>query len=379
MTPNHTCSIEVLNHDHSYGKAWRARETAFALAKGTLEESYVVLHAYCEALKIENPRTVFEIELEESKYFKYVFMVLGASLRGFKSCRPVIIIDGTHLKGKYKGTIIVGVAIDGNNQLYPLAYAIVDSENDRALKWFMTNLKAAIGECPNLVFISDRGQSIANVIDIVFLNSYHELCTFHLKRNVENYFKDKVVRKLFHDAYRAYRESEFKRHWVQIVNYKNGSLATYLEDASIQWWARCYQFGNRYDNMTSNISKCFNAITKEVRVLPATSLLEYIRGMLQGWSHERRTMWSNSTSTHLVYAEEIMSLECEKARRCRVNPIDYYRFHVKDGGIDGIALTLENVVTSNCSVWRFRVRMLLLQLERAILIHLLYAADCIVM
>ena len=63
-----------------------------------------------------NPRIVFEIELEKSQYFKYVFMTLGPSLRGFKSCQPVItIVDGTRLKGKQKGTMIVGVAMDGNN------------------------------------------------------------------------------------------------------------------------------------------------------------------------------------------------------------------------------------------------------------------------
>ncbi|XP_038896229.1 uncharacterized protein LOC120084506 [Benincasa hispida] len=240
--------IEDMRHQYgvniSYDKAWHAREIAFALARG---------------------------------------MQQG-------------IMNGTHLKGKYKGTMIVGIPMDGNNQLYPLAYVIVDSENDRALKWFMTTLKTTIGECPNLVFVSNYGQSIANIIDIVFPRSYHGLCTFHLKRNVEKYFKDESVRKLFHDACRAYRELEFKRHWVQIVNYNNGSLARYLEDADIQRWARCYQSGNRYDNMTSNSVECFNAITKEARVSPITLLLEYIRGLLQGWFHEWQTMWSNCTS-----------------------------------------------------------------------------------
>lgn len=58
-----------------------------------------MLHVYEEALKIENPRTIFEIELEESQYFKYMIMTL--CIRGFRSCCPVIIVNDIHLKRKY--------------------------------------------------------------------------------------------------------------------------------------------------------------------------------------------------------------------------------------------------------------------------------------
>lgn len=193
---SHTCSIGILNHDHrqattmvvgqiikdkfttigrvykphdivedmrkeygmniSYDKAWRARETIYAFARGTPEDSYANLHAYGEALKIENPGIVFEIELEDSIHFKYMFMALRPYIRGFASCWPVIIVDGPHLKGKYKGTLLVDASMDGNNQIYPLVYAIVDNETNHAWKWFMSNLKSAIGEPLNLVFVFDR-------------------------------------------------------------------------------------------------------------------------------------------------------------------------------------------------------------------------------
>lgn len=47
-------------------------------------------------------------------------------------------------------------------------------------------------------------------------------------------------------------------------------------------------------------------------------------------------MWSVSTSTHSKYVETIMASECDKARWYKVNLIDCYRFHVKDGGLDDI-------------------------------------------
>ncbi|XP_038882374.1 uncharacterized protein LOC120073641 [Benincasa hispida] len=250
---SHTCSIGILNHDHrqetttvvdelikdkftsigrvykpchiiedmrkeygvniSYDKAWRARETTYALVRGTLEESYAVLHAYGEALKMENPATRFEIELENDVHFKYMLMALGPCIRGFSSCRPVIIVNGSHLKGKYKGTMLVGVSMDGNNQVYPLAYDIGDNETDRAWKWFMSNLKCVIGEPPNLVFVPDRAVSIGNAIHAVFSIAFHGLCIYRLKNNILSNFKDSTIVGMFKDAARAFCMSEFQAHW----------------------------------------------------------------------------------------------------------------------------------------------------------------------
>lgn len=46
--------------------------------------------------------------------------------------RPVIAVDGTHLKGLYRGTMFVATCLDGNNQLYPLVIGVMDSENNDA-------------------------------------------------------------------------------------------------------------------------------------------------------------------------------------------------------------------------------------------------------
>ncbi|XP_038875141.1 uncharacterized protein LOC120067676 [Benincasa hispida] len=200
----------------SYDKAWCAKETAYALVRGTSEESYTILHAYGEALKMGNPTTRFEIELENDVHFKYMFMTLGPCIRGLASCRPVIIVDGSHLKGKYNGTMLVGVSMDGNNQVYPLAYPIVDSEIDRAWKWFMSNLKCAIGEPSNLVFVSDRAVSVDNAIHAVFPTTFHGLCTYHIENNILSNFKDSMIIGMFKDATKVFCMSDFQSHWDQL-------------------------------------------------------------------------------------------------------------------------------------------------------------------
>ena len=37
-------------------------------------------------------------------------------------------IDGTHFYGKYKGKLLIAVATDANNEIFPLAFTVVDDE-----------------------------------------------------------------------------------------------------------------------------------------------------------------------------------------------------------------------------------------------------------
>ena len=60
--------------------------------------------------------------------FKYVFWAFAPSITRFAHCRPVISINGIHLYGKYKGKLLIAMATDANNEIFPLAFAVVDDE-----------------------------------------------------------------------------------------------------------------------------------------------------------------------------------------------------------------------------------------------------------
>ena len=60
--------------------------------------------------------------------FKYVFWAFAPSIAGFAHCRPIISIDETHLYGKYKGMLLIAMATNANNEIFPLAFAVVDDE-----------------------------------------------------------------------------------------------------------------------------------------------------------------------------------------------------------------------------------------------------------
>ena len=60
-------------------------------------------------------------------------------------------MDDTFLTERYKGTIFTTVAGDANDQLLPVAFAIVESENTSSWLWFLANVKRmVVGDWPNV-------------------------------------------------------------------------------------------------------------------------------------------------------------------------------------------------------------------------------------
>jgi len=75
-----------------------------------------------------------------------MYVSLDACKRGFlAACRPLICLDGCHLKTKYGGIMLTAVGIDPNDCIYPIAFAVVEVESLSSWKWFLQTLKDDLG------------------------------------------------------------------------------------------------------------------------------------------------------------------------------------------------------------------------------------------
>jgi hypothetical protein len=69
-------------------------------------------------------------------------MSLQASKVGFlEGCRPIIFLDGTHIKTRYRGQLLCAVGIDPNDCILPIAIAAVEVEDTENWTWFLETLK----------------------------------------------------------------------------------------------------------------------------------------------------------------------------------------------------------------------------------------------
>ena len=77
--------------------------------------------------------------------------------------------------------MFVATVIDGNEQIYHVAFGFGDWKNDQSWTWFLTELRNVIRSPPDLMIISYRRISINNVVRKVFPLASHGLCEFHMK------------------------------------------------------------------------------------------------------------------------------------------------------------------------------------------------------
>ncbi|XP_016566026.1 uncharacterized protein LOC107864221 [Capsicum annuum] len=132
--------------DLTYTLCWRVKERALEELKGKSSASYGKLPSYLYVLNTTYPESHVRMKKIDGNEFLYVFIALNAFIKGFDHCRPVVVVDASHLRGMYIGAFVTACTMDGAGHIFPLAYGVIDSENDASWMWFFQNLKKAYGE-----------------------------------------------------------------------------------------------------------------------------------------------------------------------------------------------------------------------------------------
>ncbi|CAH9094580.1 unnamed protein product [Cuscuta europaea] len=135
-----------LGLDLDYKKAWRGKEKALESICGTDIESYMKFPSLCYMIDQTNPGSIISLDTDSKNNFKTLFISLRAFREGWSACRPIISVDGSFLKAKFKGKILTACGMDANRQIFPLEFGICGRENKESWTWVFTKLKEAIGE-----------------------------------------------------------------------------------------------------------------------------------------------------------------------------------------------------------------------------------------
>jgi len=132
---------ERFNYTVTYRKAWMAKNKAVESIYGNWEKSFEELPQWLMVMKNSNPGTIVDLKTlpnpDGTTKFHRLFWAFHPCIEGFKFCKPVIHVDGTWLYGKYRGTLLLAVAQDGNNKTIPIAFALVEGETKEGWGFFL--------------------------------------------------------------------------------------------------------------------------------------------------------------------------------------------------------------------------------------------------
>ncbi|XP_012839253.1 PREDICTED: uncharacterized protein LOC105959659 [Erythranthe guttata] len=255
--------------DVGQGLEGGVREFRKSLIKYSIEMGFEFLYVKNETTRVTavcrfknasqsgktNPGSIFHLDVEvEKQIFRRCFFAFAVCLDGFKFCRPVVMLDDTFLKGRYKGVLLSEVGKDVNEGLFPIAFAIVSEETDSNWAWFLGHFRDAIGNDRTLNFVSDRNHGIIEGVRNIFPDCLHTYSYKHLQNNLKYRFRGVPA---------GFRETVLQQ------------FAAY--DLLKEKWSNVYCEGHRYGQMTSNGCESWNHQIKKQRYLPITSLIDGIR------------------------------------------------------------------------------------------------------
>nr|XP_027119521.1 uncharacterized protein LOC113736650 [Coffea arabica] len=274
---------KVLKMDVSYKKAWYGRHKAIELVFGSWKTNFAELPKYLDALVKSNQGTVIRWlhhsdSTDHVKTFKYVFWTFEPTIDAFHMCRPVICVDGTHLRGEYKGKLLVAVTQDANNHIIPIAYAIVDEETISSWSWFMEQLRYHVArDRYPICVISDRHPGIIHAMAHFDYwqepLAFHRFCLRHVRSNLITHFKCLNLRKLCWAMGRA-RQLRKWRAFKRELRSTFPDAWTYLSNIEIEKWCLTHDGGHRWGILTTNMSESYNNVLREARHLPIRACID---------------------------------------------------------------------------------------------------------
>ncbi|KAF3661735.1 putative UDP-glycosyltransferase 85A1-like [Capsicum annuum] len=228
---------------------------------------------------------------------------------------PIVVVDGSHLRGIYNGTFVLASTLDGARHIFSLANEILDSENYAAWSWFFEQLKEAHGVKPNMCVVSDRNESIIKVVSTVYDGVVQYACIWHLRKNVVTNFR-KLHAKLA-DVFKAYTIFEFNS-LMKKVEQIDVRVKEYLQKAGYDKWTRVYATVNRGFRLTSNIAEIINKHLKKATELPIYDFLEEVRKMFGRWNRNNRQVGTFICTLICRRYNDLLELNEAKSTRMRV-------------------------------------------------------------
>jgi len=143
-------------------RAWRARKIAKKIIEGDADKQYSKIWRYAAELKRACKGNSVKINVDgpsatiQPRFGSFYFCFEGCKKGFITACRPFVGVDGCHLKTRYGGQLLIAVGRDPNDQYFPLAFGVVETECKESWSWFMQLLMEDIGQDKRYVFISDQ-------------------------------------------------------------------------------------------------------------------------------------------------------------------------------------------------------------------------------
>ncbi|KAM6563311.1 hypothetical protein CsatB_023309 [Cannabis sativa] len=323
---------------------YRAKNKAMTKIHGTVKDQYAILHDYCAILVKLNPGSTTFIRtslVDDVRYFEMVYICLAACKAGFKFCRPIIGLDGCFLKGYCRGMLLVAIGIDANNNMFPLAYVVVEKENTDSWTWFVQLLKEDLDvqDTRLFTFISDRQKGLERAVAEIYEGSEIRFCVRHLYANFKKEFPGLLLKQQLWVCARATTVEEFKRRMDELKETNAAAFEWLSKKSPSEWTKSHFRTFSKCDMLLNNLCESFNSAILDGRDKEIITLLEYVRYWLMDRMRKQRESVSKWTKPVGKRIFDILQKNRKLAMKCQCTK--------SVGGLFQVTVSTGQVETTN--------------------------------
>jgi hypothetical protein len=310
----------------NYSQAWRGRTIAQRELYSSHEEACIQLPLFCERIKDTNPGSVATVVTMEDSKFCF-FVAFNASLHGFEhGCRPLLFLDAVSPKPNNKWKLLTATSVDGEGDVFPVAFSVVDAENRENWHWFLEHLKSSLSASRAITFISNGESGLWDEVPLVFPDSHHGYCMDFLieefKMQLDDAWTEEVrdaLVELLKKAIYSCTVDEFDQHMGQI-KVESEKLAEWLLEIKPERWSDAHFKGSRYGQYSCNISNTIVEWMPSRYELSVVQLVDTIRCKLMEMMYTRRESSNEWAGVLTPAANHKLQEELSKAHSLSVTP-----------------------------------------------------------
>ncbi|XP_057723926.1 uncharacterized protein LOC130939878 [Arachis stenosperma] len=249
--------------------------------------------------------------LPDIRVLHRVFWSYYSFIRAFRHCKLIVQVDGTHLYGKYNGCLLVAVSQDGNNNIVPIVFAIVEGDTSYAWYFFLSNLRQHVVTHDGVGLISDRHNSIRSAIERSNgawspPRAFHMFCIRHIESNFLRKFKAPYLQKLIVNIGYSRTIREYQIRYERLKEWGE-AYTNWFDRIPREQYALAFNGGYRWGHMTTNLVECINSVLKGARNFPVTALVKAIFYRLNELFTRKRAEAEARINAGLVLSEMVTS------------------------------------------------------------------------
>ncbi|XP_033148589.1 uncharacterized protein LOC117134391 [Brassica rapa] len=269
-----------------------------------------------------------------------------------QSCRPIIGLDDAFMKWDIKGQMLAAVGRDGDNRIFPIAWAVVEVEDNPNWLWFVQLLKndLELEDGSNCTIISDKHRGILNAVHEELPKAEHRMCARHILENWKKTNKDIELERLFWKIARSYTPAAFRDNVEALKKYNVGAYESLQSTAPTTWSRAFFKLGSFCNDNLNNLSESFNRSVRESRRKPLLDMLTEVRrkNMVR---NAKRTLLTNRWNKRFTpRADKEIELNRQKAMDC-IRYMTTGHSHEIEYHSDAYTVNMEEK-TCGCGYWQ---------------------------